>query len=374
MIKHAHVETAEAQLIQKTLLGPGPCPHLFKGVEENHRIYGEVKGGETFDYYEELLGLTTMADPEYRRVYAGLLAGAEKYTKMMLKIWIFSCGLRTFKDQDGVYQEWGPPGDFMMMRILDYVRGLEKRFGIRIIYKHDCKRGDLPGTQSGYFGRFLDDLWDKLEMRFTFLPYDAMNIIVYMGKDVPMLEESNKKNVIPARGLRVMKERGKGIVVVCKTSNDSGADYQQLFIPKRRKTLEECVAEDVNSWSEEYGLVHDGLSSFGLVVGATKPATGRIRSLFPTGTWWVPGFDNQGGKFENIMLELIHKGKWNGQGAIFTSETGMMYVWRKRFGGTGNIDDVEECAIAKVKNFREAEEEAYSAQEVVDAGIVYPFG
>ncbi len=374
-LKHAHVELAEAQRVQRTLLCPGPCPHMFAGVEENQEVYGKVEKGEIFEYYDELLGLTRMKRRRKdRRLYAALLAAAEKYTKMMLRIWIEECGLRTFKDQDGVYQEWGPPGDFLMMRIVDYVHYLEKKYGIKILYLHDCKRGDLSATQSGYFGRFLDDLFDKLGIKFAFFNYDAMNINVYMGKDVAMLEEAKKKNVIPARGLKLMREKGKGIVILDSTSNDSGADYQKLYVPKRRKTVEQCIAEDTNKWSEQYGLINDGLSALGLVVGVSKhKATGILRRLFPTATDWVPGFGNQSGRFENIMLELIREGKWNGQGAIFGSETAMMYVWMEKFGGTNRRHDAEKCAVSACNNFRRAEFEAYQTSEVKLAGIVYPF-
>ncbi|MCD4705500.1 hypothetical protein K8R61_00275 [bacterium] len=373
-IKHAHVELAEAQREQKTLLCPGPCPHLFNGRQKNYEVYGRVTKGEEYEYYESLLTLTNMKNPNDRRVQAEIMAAAEIYTKRMIQIWVEVCGLRTFKDQDGVFQRWGVPGDFMMMRIMDFIRReLEKKLGIRIICQHDCKRGDLGATMMGYYDRFIGDLQQTLEIDHAYLNYDTMNIQIYMGKDVSMLEEVYKKNYIPAHGLRLMREKGKGIVIVDKTSNDSGPEYQQLFIPERGKTLEECLAEDVNSWVQQYGLIYDELSPLGLVVGSTHPATGVIRALCPYVTLWVPGFGNQGGKFENIMLELIRVGKWNGQGATFTSETGTMYVWMEQFGGTGKIGDVEKLSLASVQNFQKAEYKAYQAQEVKDAGIIYPF-
>lgn len=372
--RHAHYDLALAQREQGTLLCPGPCPHMFDSRKANQAVYGRIKKGETFDYYDALLGLTRMKSrPEMRKAYAGLMAGAEDYTKMMLQIWVEVCGLRTFKDQDGVYQEWGPPGDFMMMRIVDFVRELETKHGIRIVYQHDCKRGDVAGTQTGYMGRFLDDLWEKLRMKFSFLPYDTMNITPYMGSDVALLRENKKKNTIPPRGLKLMREKGKGVVIVCKTSNDSGPEYQQEIIASRGMSLEECVAQDVNAWIEKYGLIYNGLSPLGLVVGSTHPATGRMRSLCPTATLWVPGFGNQGGKFENIMLELIREGEWNGQGAIFGSETAMMYGYQEKFGGTGKVSDAEKCAVAAKDKFRELEYTAYQRPEVIDARIKYPF-
>jgi orotidine-5'-phosphate decarboxylase len=372
-VKHAHVELAEAQRVQKTLLCPGPCPHPFIGREANYAVYGRVTSGDAYDYYESLLALTNMKKREDRRAKAEIMAAAEKYTKEMLRIWIEVCGLRTFKDQDGVYQRWGPPGDFMMMRVMDYVRELEKKLKIRVICQHDCKRGDLGATMMGYYDRFIGDLRETLEIDHAYLTYDTMNIQIYMGSDVAMLEEVKKKNHIPAHGLKLMQEKGKGIIIVDKSSNDSGPDYQRLFIPERGMTLEECVAEDVSKWSKHYGLTYDGLSALGLVVGSTHRATGNLRQLFPTGTWWVPGFGNQLGKYENIMLELIREGKWNGQGAIFTNETAAMYAHLEKFGGTGDFADAERFALAMVKKSIAEEYEAYQAPEVKAAGIRYPF-
>ncbi|MBI4779574.1 hypothetical protein HY797_03945 [Candidatus Falkowbacteria bacterium] len=371
-VKHAHIELAEAQRVQKTLLAPGPCPHMFYGVKENRRVYGRVTKGEEYEYYEKLLALTNLKNKTSRRIKAELMAAAEIYTKRIIQIWVEICGLRTFKDQDGVYQGWGPPGDFMMMRVGDFVRELEKKYG-RIIMQHDCKRGDLGATMIGYYDRFIGSLWDKLAIKHSYLKYDTMNIQVYMGKDVALLDEVKKKNYIPAQGLKLMREKGKGIIIVDVTSNDTGPEYQEQFIPERGKTLQECVAEDVGSWTIQYGLINDELSPLGLVTGCTRRSTGRIRALCPTGTFWDPGFGNQGGKFENVMLDLIRIGKWNGQGAIFIDETSKMYCFEKKFGGTGKVADMEKCALRAVNKFRELEYEAYQAPEVKDAGIRYPF-
>lgn len=371
--KHAHVELAEVQREQGTMLCPGPCPHRFNGRQANIDVYGQITSGEVFDYYYALMGLTNMESREDRRAKASILAAVEIYTKRMLDIWVRSCGIRTFKDQDGVYQGWGPPGDFLMMRILDYVHRLKKDLGLRIIYQHDNKRGDLAGTMIGYYDRFLGDMMETLEIPHAYYDYDTMNIHVYMGKDVAMLEESKKKNVIPAQGLKLMREKGKAIVFVDFTSNDSQGDYQNLFVPEREKTVAQCIAEDAGKWSREYGLEYDGLSALGLVVGCTHKSDGIIRALFPTGTHWVPGFGNQDGGFINYMLELIRYGKWNGQGAIFGNETAMMYSFMEKFGGTGKVSDAEKCSLTAVKKFMAHEYAAFQTPEVKAAGIKYPF-
>ena len=250
---------------------------------------------------------------------------------------------------------------------------MKKELGLRIIYQHDNKRGDLAGTMIGYYDRFLGDMMETLEIPHAYYDYDTMNIHVYMGKDVAMLEESKKKNVIPAQGLKLMREKGKAIVFVDFTSNDSQGDYQNLFVPERGKTVAECVAEDAYTWNKQYGLEYDGLSALGLVVGCTHESNGVIRALFPTATHWVPGFGNQGGGFANYMLELIRYGKWKGQGAIFGNETAMMYAHLEKFGGTGKISDIEKCSKKSVTSFKADEYNAFQTPKVKAAGIIYPF-
>ncbi|HAT74263.1 MAG: hypothetical protein US30_C0012G0060 [Candidatus Moranbacteria bacterium GW2011_GWF2_36_839] len=97
-IKHAHVELAEVQREQGTMLCPGPCPHRFNGRQANIDVYGQITHGEIFDYYDTLMGLTNMQSREDRRAKAGILAGVEIYTKRMLDVWVRVCNVRTFKD------------------------------------------------------------------------------------------------------------------------------------------------------------------------------------------------------------------------------------------------------------------------------------
>ncbi|MBU4601190.1 hypothetical protein KKE88_04050 [Patescibacteria group bacterium] len=189
-----------------------------------------------------------------------------------------------------------------------------------------------------------------------------------MGSDVMVLLDKGK----PASGLKLMRQ-GKGIIGVSKSSNPSASDYQELYIPERGLTLQMSHVEDSYKWSQEFDLEFDGLSTIGLVVGSTHLCDGSIRRAFPGTTLLVPGFGAQGGKFFLIMLELICKGKWNGLGAIFSSSRGTLFPWIEKYGGSGKVENLETDLIAAVARHREQEEEAYYAQNVIDAGIIYPF-
>jgi len=189
-----------------------------------------------------------------------------------------------------------------------------------------------------------------------------------MGDDVLVLKEK-EQNLL---GLQMMLY-GKGLIIVNKTSNPSGPQYQELMINGRDKTLQMCNVEDLYNLSLKYDLEYEGLSTLGLVVGSTHPCDGSIRKLFPSTTLLVPGFGAQGGKFGLIMPELIRDGKWNGQGAIFSSSRGTMFPFMENLGGSGKIENLEIDLIKAIENFRINERKAYEDPAVKELGIIYPF-
>ena len=114
--------------------------------------------------------------------------------------------------------------------------------------------------------------------------------------------------------------------------------------------------------------------SIGLVIGSTHICDGSIRLLFPGNTMLVPGFGAQGGSFEKIILEMIRAdNEWNGQGAIFSSSRGSMFSFNPKYGGSGNVANLEDDSIIATVEFRKAEEKAYEAENVRQAGIGYPY-
>ena len=84
---------------------------------------------------------------------------------------------------------------------------------------------------------------------------------------------------------------GKGVYVLCRTSNPSSREFQEQ--PLANGTLLfEHVAVTAASWSPAVGLV----------VGATAPAElRRVRELLPAVTLLVPGVGAQGGRAEDVV-------------------------------------------------------------------------
>ena len=128
---------------------------------------------------------------------------------------------------------------------------------------------------------------------------DAMTVNPYMGRDTlePYLS---------------MPE--KGVVVLCRTSNSGGADFQNLEVGNG-KPLYEYVAQRAAEWNE-----HDNV---GLVVGATAPEElAAVRDLVDL-PFLVPGVGAQGGDAEAAVEYGLADGVGlvnSSRGVIFAGE------------------------------------------------------
>ena len=372
MKKHNFVQLAEAQLAQGTLYCAGLDPHPFGGYENNMRVYDSISESDDryirAHFYTTLTMLSGIKGSINSNRYADVLVAVETYICEVVKILVEKCNIRVFKPQVAFYEQFGPAGNFLLMRVRNYIKELEKKNNIRVICLLDCKRGDIFTTQAAYFRGLLGNLKEDWGVDFSPYDFDIINVTPWMGSDVMVLLDKGK----PASGLKLMRQ-GKGIIGVSKSSNPSASEYQELYVPERGLTLQMSHVQDCYVWSQEFDLEFDGLSTIGLVVGSTHMCDGSIRRTFPGTTLLVPGFGAQGGKFSLIMQELIRQGKWNGLGAIFSSSRGTLFPWIKKYGGSGKVENLETDLIAAVARHREQEEEAYYAQNVIDAGIVYPF-
>ena len=139
----------------------------------------------------------------------------------------------------------------------------------------DAKRGDIGSTSRAYAAAFLEPRGEEPPLA------DAMTVNVYLGRDSlePFLAASRR--------------HGGGLFCVVKTSNEGGADVQDLVLSDGRPL-----------WHHMSRLVHElgedlvggrGLSSVGAVVGATHPrAVGEARRLMPQAVLLLPGVGAQG--------------------------------------------------------------------------------
>ncbi|MEK8086823.1 orotidine-5'-phosphate decarboxylase [Aquabacterium sp. A3] len=129
----------------------------------------------------------------------------------------------------------------------------------------DAKRGDIGSTAEQYaheaFGRYQAD---------------AVTLSPFMGFDTmePFL-----------------KYPGKGVILLCRTSNPGGSDLQNLRLADvegQPRVYEHIAKQAQGPWNTN--------GQMGLVVGATFPEEiARVRELAPTLPLLIPGVGAQGG-------------------------------------------------------------------------------
>ncbi|MFN8464323.1 MAG: orotidine-5'-phosphate decarboxylase [Caldilineaceae bacterium] len=137
----------------------------------------------------------------------------------------------------------------------------------------DAKRGDIGSTAEAYARACFDDLG-----------VDGVTLSPYLGKD----------SIEP-----FARHAGKGLFVLCHTSNPGAGEFQELEIADWRTLDREPnqplyihVARTATAWSPDVGLV----------VGATFPqAIADVRSAAPQAWFLIPGIGAQGGDLEATL-------------------------------------------------------------------------
>ena len=126
----------------------------------------------------------------------------------------------------------------------------------------DAKRGDIGSTAEQY----AHEVFERYRA-------DAVTLSPFMGFD----------SVEP-----YLQYEGKGVILLCRTSNPGSADLQAQTLQSGDKVFEHIARLASGPWNQSGQL--------GLVVGATYPAEiARVRELAPTLPLLIPGVGAQGG-------------------------------------------------------------------------------
>src|SRR5437588_9099780 len=173
------------------------------------------------------------------------------------------------KPQLAFFEALGSDG----IRALEDVCAYARAVGLLVIA--DAKRGDIGSTSRAYATAYLEPRGESPPLA------DAITASPFLGRD--SLEPF----------FSACRRHGAGVFCLVKTSNEGGADVQDLVLSDGRP-LWQHVAMLVGEWGEE--LVGErGLSSVGAVVGATHPrAVGEARRLLPQSVMLLPGIGAQG--------------------------------------------------------------------------------
>lgn len=154
----------------------------------------------------------------------------------------------------------------------------------------DAKRGDIGNTSFHY-----------ATAAFDIMKADSVTVNPYMGYD----------SVEP-----FFRFEGKGVILLCLTSNAGSSDFQQLVMHDGRP-LYMHVAEQISSWEKK----HPG--QVGMVVGATHPTELKeIRKVAPNVPLLIPGVGAQKGNLQETVAAGIGKEK---APATINSSRGIIY-------------------------------------------------
>lgn len=157
----------------------------------------------------------------------------------------------------------------------------------------DAKRGDIGSTAEQY-------------AREAFERYraDAVTLNPYMGRD----------SVEP-----YLAHAGKGVILLCRTSNAGGSDLQFLELagqPQAERLFEHVARLVAEEWNAS--------GNCGLVVGATFPAEiARVRALVGDMPLLVPGIGAQGG---DIAATVRAGATAGGAGLMLNSSRAILYA------------------------------------------------
>ena len=173
----------------------------------------------------------------------------------------------------------------------------------------DAKRGDIGSTAQHY----ASEAFERYRA-------DAVTLNPYLGRDSiqPFLDRADK-----------------GVILLCRTSNPGGADFQALDCGGQPLYLRvaETIARDWNA--------HGNCA---LVTGATWPQElGKVRAVVGAMPLLVPGIGAQGGDVEAV---LRHGRTAAGTGLLISSSRAILYA--------GHGEDFAAAARTAASGLRDA--------------------
>jgi orotidine-5'-phosphate decarboxylase len=215
-----------------------------------------------------------------------------------------------FKPNSAFFEVLGPRGMYVFQEV---IRAIPAHIPVII----DAKRGDLGNTARNYATTVFD-----------IYGCDAVTVNPYLGYD----------SIAP-----FLAYRDKGVILLCRTSNPSARDFQDLRIhgdDGQEQPLYELVARRIQTWNE--------FGNCGLVVGATYPQElATIRTICPTMPILIPGVGAQGGDLEASVRAGVDA---HGERALLAVSRSILYA--------GSGSDFADMAATEARILRDRMNEA----------------
>ena len=214
-----------------------------------------------------------------------------------------------YKVQIAYYESQGLDGLRAYAETLKAVRAT----GLPVIA--DIKRGDIAKTAEMYAkAHFTGDF-----------EADIVTLAPYMGLD----------SISPY--LPYCKEQGKGLFVLCRTSNPGAKDFEYQRLADGRHVYD-LVGDSMTELGKDY-MGESGYSSIGLVIGGTHiEEASEIRAAYRNTFFLIPGYGAQGGKAADIARYLN-----KGNGGVVNSSRGILLAYKKQPGVRFDEAAYREC-------------------------------
>ena len=214
-----------------------------------------------------------------------------------------------YKVQIAYYESLGMDGMLAYQQTLRMARAT----GLPVIA--DIKRGDIAKTAEMYAkAHFTGDF-----------EADIVTLAPYMGLD----------SIVPY--LPYCKDQGKGVFVLCRTSNPGRMDFEYQTLSDGR-TVYTMVGDALTKLGADY-MGERGYSSVGLVIGGTTgEEAAEIRDRYKNTFFLIPGYGAQGGKACDIALYMN-----KGNGGVVNSSRGILMAWKKQPGVAFDEAAYNEC-------------------------------
>ncbi|HIX17006.1 orotidine-5'-phosphate decarboxylase [Subdoligranulum sp. DSM 109015] len=214
-----------------------------------------------------------------------------------------------YKVQIAYYESLGMDGMLAYQQTLKMARAS----GLPVIA--DIKRGDIAKTAEMYAkAHFTGDF-----------EADIVTLAPYMGLD----------SIVPY--LPYCKDQGKGVFVLCRTSNPGRMDFEYQTLSDGR-TVYTMVGDALTKLGADY-MGERGYSSVGLVIGGTTgEEAAEIRDRYKNTFFLIPGYGAQGGKACDIALYMN-----KGNGGVVNSSRGILMAWKKQPGVAFDEAAYNEC-------------------------------
>jgi len=218
-----------------------------------------------------------------------------------------------YKVQIAYYESLGMDG----MRAYAETLKMVREAGVPVIA--DIKRGDIAKTAEMYAIAHFTGEFEA----------DFVTLAPYMGLD----------SISPY--LPYAEKAGKGMFVLCRTSNGGAKDFEYEKLADGRHVYD-LVGDKLNAMGKDY-MGERGYSSIGLVIGGTYIEEAKeIRAKYGDSFFLIPGYGAQGGKAADIA-QYLHKGN----GGVVNSSRAVLLAYKKQPGVAFDQAARNECINMK---------------------------